>query len=488
MTGPVSAPDRFPYPPETVASIVARAASPRYERWAQQVRGCGYCARPVRLAGRVTRVYKGGVRSASYSTAGEPDGVLLVRCGNRRVSVCPSCSREYAGDMWHLLHAGVAGGSKGVPSEVAGRALVFATLTAPSFGPVHTTRPGPGGRALACRPRTGRKRCPHGCPTWCTIRHDGTDPALGEPLCAECYDYAGAVWFNCYASSQLWRRFTIALPRALAAQLGCTERELRSRVRVQYAKVAEFQRRGLVHFHAVFRLDGPGQGYPAPDVDVPAAALTELLCAAIRNAAAHVAYRLPHGPRRVLRFGSQVDAQPVRRATGAAAGLNEGEVTPEKVAGYIAKYATKAAEDFGLGDRLHRPSDLDVRPVAVSAHVRRMVDTVAELATVEPRLGRWLHVLGFPGHFATKSRAFSTTLGAIRAERRAYRLGQHDGTADEGDAVQETTLIVGSWQFAGMGYCTPGDAALAASAAARAREHAELARFARDVERLHLTG
>ena len=34
---------------------------------------------------------------------------------------------------------------------------------------------------------------------------------------------------------------------------------------MQYAKVAEYQARGLVHFHALIRLDGPdGPGSPAP--------------------------------------------------------------------------------------------------------------------------------------------------------------------------------------------------------------------------------
>ena len=34
---------------------------------------------------------------------------------------------------------------------------------------------------------------------------------------------------------------------------------------MQYAKVAEYQARGLVHFHALIRLDGSdGPGSPAP--------------------------------------------------------------------------------------------------------------------------------------------------------------------------------------------------------------------------------
>jgi len=41
--------------------------------------------------------------------------------------------------------------------------------------------------------------------------------------------------------------------------------------RVSFAKVAEYQVRGVVHFHAIIRLDGPPIDenlYPAPLVDV----------------------------------------------------------------------------------------------------------------------------------------------------------------------------------------------------------------------------
>ena len=56
-------------------------------RWAEQIARCGYCARPVRLRGRVRH----GKREV-YSTDTAPDRVLFVRCRNRRASMCPSCS------------------------------------------------------------------------------------------------------------------------------------------------------------------------------------------------------------------------------------------------------------------------------------------------------------------------------------------------------------------------------------------------------------
>jgi hypothetical protein len=148
------------------------------------------------------------------------------------------------------------------------------------------------------------------------------------------------VAFNWHAP-ELWRRFTIALRRTLAHQASLTATEFGKRCRVSFVKVAEFQRRGVVHFHGLIRLDGPGDFDP-PQIDVDAATLAQ----AIRQAAAHVrlTVEMPDGSGLVLRFGEQLDTQTVN------GGLT-GELPPEHAARYIAKYATKSAEDFGLGDR-----------------------------------------------------------------------------------------------------------------------------------------
>jgi len=92
-------------------------------------------------------------------------------------------------------------------------------------------------------------------------------------------------------------------------------------------------------------------------------------------------------------------------------------------------------------------------------------------------------MLGFRGHFATKSRRYSTTLGAIRRERSDYRRRQLEdarpvGVADQD--VDDSTLVVARWQFAGLGYLTAGDAELALASAARARERREAARHDQD--------
>ena len=114
---------------------------------------------------------------------------------------------------------------------------------------------------------------------------------LGEPLCPDCYDYTGSVLFNACAP-ELWRRFTITLRRTLARQAGLTNKALAAQLRVSFAKVAEYQRRGVVHFHAIIRLDGP----TGPDTAPPAWATVDLLTAAIAQAADTVHLDTPAAP------------------------------------------------------------------------------------------------------------------------------------------------------------------------------------------------
>jgi hypothetical protein len=199
----------------TQAQVVARLLSPEFDAWSVAASRVGFCAKPIRLVGQSRTFDKTtGELVRSYASAEEPTGVTFVRCGNRRAAECESCSRLYAADTFHLIRAGATGG-KGVPERVAENPLVFATLTAPSFGPVHGTRPNNG----RCRPRrdTGA-RCRHGRPLSCMAIHDQDDSAVGQPLCPDCYDYASQVVWQWWAP-ELWRRFTITLRRMLAHYL-----------------------------------------------------------------------------------------------------------------------------------------------------------------------------------------------------------------------------------------------------------------------------
>ena len=91
----------------TQAQVAERLSKPGLGRWLSQVQQVRRCAHPVRLAGSTHTIdtTTGEVVSA-YDTSADPDGVAYVRCGNRRASVCPSCSHEYKGDVWHVLMAG----------------------------------------------------------------------------------------------------------------------------------------------------------------------------------------------------------------------------------------------------------------------------------------------------------------------------------------------------------------------------------------------
>jgi hypothetical protein len=84
-------------------------------------------------------------------------------------------------------------------------------------------------------------------------------------------------------------------------------------------------------------------------------------------------------------------------------------------------------------------------------------------------LRRWAHMLGYRGHFATKSRRYSTTLRALRRARADYRRRQlADPTGGPGG---QAVVTVTALQWAGAGWRSSGDALLALSAAARARDY-----------------
>jgi hypothetical protein len=289
------------------------------------------CNRPVRLVGTKWLVDKQtGEMTETYSSRNELDGFTYVRCGNRRAKACPSCSHEYKGDAWHLLVCGLAGG-KGIPKAVADRPCTFATLTAPSFGVVHGLRQkGP------CRGRRDKPVCPHGRPLWCSRGHREGDRELGQPLCADCYDYVGHVLWQWHAP-ELWRRFTIALQRRLAGSVQVTTKEFANRAKVSYAKVVEFQARGLVHVHVPIRLDGPlGPDGPASTLPFGIRDLED----AILGAAASVSFDTPplrDGTVYRLRWGTQVDTRSITSEASREAGRGSGRAHPEQVASYLAK-------------------------------------------------------------------------------------------------------------------------------------------------------
>jgi hypothetical protein len=436
--------------------------------------------RPVRLTGHTDHVdlATGEVRRVSAP------GVVHVRCNNRRASACPDCSRLYQRDARRIVVTGLDGGH-----AAAGAPAWFVTLTAPSFGPVHSRRAGKGAASRVCRERSGT--CEHGRARGCRLRHGADDPRLGEPICPRCFGYADAVVWNAMVP-MLWKATRDRLESAVAAAAGLSVSALRRQVRVSFIKAAEMQRRGLVHLHLVIRIDGRDQDgglRPAPDwahgdliaecvravvasvtVDAPDSAAVALL-----DTAGALPVQPAAGGVVAVGWGRQVDIRPI--------GL-DGDTAPAKVANYLAKYLTKSVTDGGALDRPVR-SLRHLGRLRLRDHARRLVETSLRLggdATFGEALDtaagrppgrsvgliRWAHSYGFGGHWLSKSRRYSTTFGKVRTVRRRYAqvlaaaLSGRPIAAGSGGGVvtvdefgrpdgDPDTLILGTWRYAGRG-------------------------------------
>jgi hypothetical protein len=414
-TAPAAEPTRQPtldqlaaFRPVTAREFAAlRTAQPDYFDWLDHIEAAAACTRPVRLAGDLYTVRRSGDGTATVvatgSTATMPDGLIYKACGNRRATVCPACARTYQRDAYQLLRAGLVGG-KGVAPTVARHPAVFATLTAPSFGTVHTRNVSKhtctNRRRCDCRPDPCHARragtvpglCPHGQPTVCWARHD-RDDRLGRPLCLDCYDHDHQVVWNLHAG-ELWRRTKQAVERHLATLarqrgiprvvVGFTpagKPRTVPPVRVSHGKAAEFQVRGVVHFHALLRLDGVDPRDPAAVVPPPAGFTAADLVDAVHAAVRQVAYTTPAHPDRPAGWSivwgdpdKGLDVRPITLA-------GRGEVTDEMVAGYLAKYATKSTEVTG-----HRSTRLDGD--TIDEHADPNGDHTARLIAACWRLGR----------------------------------------------------------------------------------------------------
>ena len=294
-------------------------------------------------------------------------------------------------------------------------------------------------------------RCRHGELLTCDVAHTHRDDVVGTPLCARCYDYAGAVLHNAHAA-ELWRRTTIYIARQLATALGLSRSACAKVLRLEHCKVAEFQRRGLVHFHALVRADGPEGSTPPIDADVLARACR----AAVRSV------EMSH-LRGTTRWGSEIDVQVLER-----------EARTAHVATYVAKYATKEpAMHPGLLSRIL--SEADLRSRHLPAHLHTMVATSWSLGGVpELRslgLRRHAHHLGYTGHYLTKSRRYSTTFGALREARIVWNQ-QRNGDAS---APETTTRRL---KAVGRGWSNDGEALFAAAKARQAAEEKKEADFA----------
>jgi hypothetical protein len=504
----------------------ARAARDDFPAWLSHVQPASACTRPVRLAGTIATIEAATGRIlAERATADLPDGVIYKPCGNRRETVCPACSKVYKRDAYQVVRAGLVGG-KGVSEDVAHHPAVFPTFTAPSFGEVHTRnvkrhtcarrtecdcRPEP------CHARRDAEACEHGVRLVCFARHADDDPVLGTPLCLDCYSHDSQVVWNLYAG-ELWRRTTIAVNRRLRQLVrergipfvpvySDITRKVRMvpPVRLSFGKAAEMQRRGVVHFHAIVRLDGVDPADPAAIAPPPPGIDADDLKAIIDEVAATVGLVTAPHPARPggwrIAWGEQILTKVITMA-------GHGEVTDAQVAAYLAKYATKSTEATGHASARLTDDTITLYADRQGTHIERLVAACWRLADIswrcpaafcqhhhtcpacvehraakaapQPppylRLRRWAHMLGFGGHFLTKSRRYSITFAMLRNQRVVFRKAQTSGPQPAAPGEQPTTLVINFLEYVGAGWRSSADAMLATTSAAMAREHQRAAR------------
>jgi hypothetical protein len=307
----------------------------------------------------------------------------------------------------------------------------------------------------------------------CFARHGSDDTRLGQPLCPDCYDHdRQAVWNS--QAGELWRRTTMSITRTL-------RRTAKARgvhpatVKVGFGKVAEMQRRGVVHLHAVIRLDGADPADPTIVKPPPDRLGLDDLVHAVERAASTTMFMTPTHPDVpcgwLIAWGTQLDTRPINAGT-------DSEITDGMVAGYLAKYATKATEATGHTSRRLTAETIDIYADPDGTHTQRLVEACWTLGRAEQWRGlrRWAHMLGFGGHFLTKSRYYSVTFRLLREQRAAWQRTHTAGPVPTEPAEAPTVLIVNFLRFVGAGWHSPGDAMLANAAAARAREHRLTAR------------
>src|SRR5699024_9694706 len=321
------------------------------------------CERPIGIAGTLNNVETGellGVSSVEFA------------CNSAFWEVCRSCSVRHGHSAWLIGKSGISGldnESFGAPAPID-QHFGFLTLTAPSFGPVHTQ---------------GRCRCGK--------YHSEHADVLHMPIDLDTYDIDGASTFN-LVFTRLLNRTKTALRRRFPD------------ARIEYFGAVEAQKRGVAHVHLVIR-----SAYPLDSTEV-------LNCAS----------RVRIYPKRnrggdPIRWGAQTDFSSIA----------SNEVASDQVFKYAMKslrytlkdHAESTHDDISTDewDRAHEfYSILEERAA--------MLRESGELAGVKPRSVNRSRggFAGFTGHRMQKSRGWSVlSFLSLRRARAQYMNEQNDG-------------------------------------------------------------
>jgi hypothetical protein len=339
---------------------------------------------------------------------------IYVRCGTRRENKCAACAEQYRRDAITLIE-------KGVPKRRRkGYHLLFVTLTAPGadfFGSANHRRPGK---------KTGNCKCGK--------VHLPDDPLIGAPIDFEKFDYKRAAAWN-DSLPELWRRFLIALEREMPTQ------------RIEYVKVAEVQRRGLFHLHAILRVEITKEHKHALERSEVSKAIK--IAAAIPDFEGN-------------KFGRQVDVEfatqrPPQRRKGESEKDYKKRVNRTKTrntfARYLAKYATKGTDHAtrkgvvgkyvlahhaklrnASREKAEKLRDERLKTYSQKPDTNPFIHSPQERAIIS-RAEATVNDFGFAGQFLTKSRNYSTTFKAIREEQRKFAIASSEEDKTEWEII-----------------------------------------------------
>ena len=93
-------------------------------------------------------------------------------------------------------------------------------------------------------------------------------------------------------------------------------------------------------------------------------------------------------------------------------------------------------------------------------------------------------MLGFRGHFLTKSRRYSTTFTALRQQRRTWRLvedltqlGQETDGMNDVPPDPDSIVVINDWRLVGIGHRDDDERELAHAIAERQSQHRQIRRI-----------
>jgi len=302
---------------------------------------------------------------------------VYVRCQSRSTAVCQSCAGIYSGDWRAIIRSGV------FDADTSGFRFFMLTLTAPSFGAVHSS--GKVGQE--------ERRCR------CGARHDDDERLLaGTPISPDTYDYTAAAAWN----------------RDLGALIDVTRNRIRRRhPDFEYCIVREWQSRLSLHVHALIRV---------PTTDGPSASeITEI---------AKTTWASSRVDGTVVRWGDQARCDEFPTTEDGAATISY----LAKAINYLAKdVLLRPASDARLHyDRFHRAARMEMN---CAKCVNR--DPYMCRAKIHDNLGARQHVVSASRRTADRPGWSMTglTRGGQREGRRAWA---SDAVAAEGDQARRS--------------------------------------------------